>query len=230
MRGGSPVMQIRLRTPARVRAQQLRLDAEDVAVAAAEVVHRLDAGLLLDQLAGDLRAHAGAGARTVGNVDAVDARARRSGARRRFRATHPRRAAAESRRTRRTCPAASLAPSLRLLRHRHRRQRLRLDLRLLHRDRQLLLRRLQRARFRADQLDVLRRGAAAAADDLDAGPQQAARVLRHVLGRAQIDVAAFDRAWAGRRSAWRSSACWRTASCARRFRAWPSGPPSSSAR
>ena len=66
-------MQIRLRTPDRVRAQQLGLNAENVAVAAAEVVHRLDAGLLLDQLAGDLGAHAGAGARTVGNVDAIDA-------------------------------------------------------------------------------------------------------------------------------------------------------------
>ena len=56
-----------------VRAEQFRLDAEDVAVAAAEVVHRLDAGVLLNQLAGHLRAHAGAGARTVRHVDAVDA-------------------------------------------------------------------------------------------------------------------------------------------------------------
>ena len=45
MRGGSPVMQIRLRTPAAWRAQQFRLDAQDIAVAAAEVDHRLDAGL-----------------------------------------------------------------------------------------------------------------------------------------------------------------------------------------
>ena len=56
-----------------VRAQQLRLNAQDVAVAAAEVKHRFDAGLLLNQLAGHLRAHTGAGARTVGHVDAVDA-------------------------------------------------------------------------------------------------------------------------------------------------------------
>ena len=56
-----------------VRAQQFRLDAEDVAVAAAEVQHRLDARLLLDELAGHLGAHARAGARAVGHVDAVDA-------------------------------------------------------------------------------------------------------------------------------------------------------------
>ena len=67
-----------------VRAEQLGLDAQNVAVAAAEVEHRFDAGLLLDELAGDLRAHAGAGARAVGHVDAVDAVLRRSGARRRF--------------------------------------------------------------------------------------------------------------------------------------------------
>src|ERR1039458_5891552 len=121
MRGGSPVMQIRLRTPrlcapsnslwmprilrsrqqkwltasicigvrahARriagdanqvahaqaVRPQQFALDAEDIAVAATEVVDGLDAGQFLDQLAGDLRAHARAGAWAIGNVDGVDA-------------------------------------------------------------------------------------------------------------------------------------------------------------
>src|ERR1035441_7162838 len=40
--------------PRGVRAQQLRLDAQNVAVAAAEVAHRLDAGVLLNQLAGYL--------------------------------------------------------------------------------------------------------------------------------------------------------------------------------
>ena len=61
-----------------VRAQQLGLDAQNVAVAAAEVNHRFDAGLALDELAGDLRAHAGAGARAVRNVDAIDAGAAHS--------------------------------------------------------------------------------------------------------------------------------------------------------
>ncbi len=56
-----------------VRAQQFGLDAQNVAVAAAEVEHGLDAGVPLDELAGDLRAHAGAGARAIGNVDGVDA-------------------------------------------------------------------------------------------------------------------------------------------------------------
>ena len=56
-----------------MRAEQFALDAEDIAVAAAEVVDGLDAGQLLDQPAGDLRAHAGAGARPVGDVDGVDA-------------------------------------------------------------------------------------------------------------------------------------------------------------
>ena len=36
----------------RVGAQQLGLNAENIAVAAAEVIHRFDAGVLLDQLAG----------------------------------------------------------------------------------------------------------------------------------------------------------------------------------
>ena len=82
-------------------------------------------------------------------------------------------------------PAASFAPSLRFLRHGRRRQRLRLGFRLLYRDLQLLLPGLQRSRFRADQLDVLGRGAAAAAHDLHPRPQQTARVLRHVFRRAR---------------------------------------------
>src|SRR5439155_25604696 len=56
-----------------VPAQKLGLDAQNIAVTAAEVVDSLDAGFALDELAGDLRAHAGAGARPVRHVDAVDA-------------------------------------------------------------------------------------------------------------------------------------------------------------
>ena len=51
-----------------MRAQQFALDAEDIAVAAAEVIDGFDAGMLLDELAGDLRAHARAGARAVGGA------------------------------------------------------------------------------------------------------------------------------------------------------------------
>ena len=70
MRGGSPVMQIRFVDAGGVRAQQLALDAQNIAVSAAEVHHGLDSGLPLDELAGDLGAHAGAGARPVRHVDA----------------------------------------------------------------------------------------------------------------------------------------------------------------
>ena len=50
-----------------------RLDGEQVAVAAGVVQHGLDADLLLDLDAQALRAHAGAGAGRVGDVDGVDA-------------------------------------------------------------------------------------------------------------------------------------------------------------
>ena len=55
-----------------VRAQQFALDAERVTVAAAEMEYGLDPGVLLNQLAGDLRAQAGAGAGAIGNIDAID--------------------------------------------------------------------------------------------------------------------------------------------------------------
>ena len=55
-----------------VRSQQLALDAQNVPVAAAEMQHRLDPGVLLNQLAGHLRAQPRAGARAVRHIDAVD--------------------------------------------------------------------------------------------------------------------------------------------------------------
>ena len=57
-------------------AQQVRLDAEHVAVAAGVVQHRLDAGVLLNLDAEALRAHAGRGARRIGHVDGVHAELR----------------------------------------------------------------------------------------------------------------------------------------------------------
>ncbi len=58
------------------RAEQVRLDAENVAVAAGVMQHRLDAGVLLDLDAEALRAHARRGARRVGHVDGVHAELR----------------------------------------------------------------------------------------------------------------------------------------------------------
>ena len=57
----------------RVRAEQIRLHAEQVPVAAGVVKDRFDAGLLLDQDRRRQRAHPRAGARAVGDVHQVDA-------------------------------------------------------------------------------------------------------------------------------------------------------------
>ena len=62
--------------PDRRSSQQVRLDAEDVAVAAGVVQNGFDAGVLLDLDAQALRAHAGRGARRVGHVDGVHAELR----------------------------------------------------------------------------------------------------------------------------------------------------------
>ena len=52
--------------------------------------------------------------------------------------------------------------------------------------------RRQRMHRVGDLLDVIRRGAAAAADQPDAGADEAPGVRRHVVRRAQIEVAAVD--------------------------------------
>ncbi len=54
-------------------AQQIRLDGENIAVAAGVMQDRLNAGVLLNLDAEALRAHAGRGARRVGHVDGVHA-------------------------------------------------------------------------------------------------------------------------------------------------------------
>src|SRR6185436_2922940 len=56
----------------RVRPEQVRLDPEQVPVAAGVVQDRVDPHLLLQQHAERLRAHARRGARPVGDVDRVD--------------------------------------------------------------------------------------------------------------------------------------------------------------
>ncbi len=70
-------MQIRLRTPAVCAPSSSLWMPRILRSRQQKCSHRLDSGLLLDQLAGDLRAHAGAGARTVRHVDAIDAAALR---------------------------------------------------------------------------------------------------------------------------------------------------------
>ena len=59
--------------PDRGGAQQVGLDAQNIAVAAGIVQQGLDAGLLLDLDAEALRAHPRRGARRVGNIDHMDA-------------------------------------------------------------------------------------------------------------------------------------------------------------
>ena len=173
-----------------MRAQQLGLDAQDVAVAAAEMVHRLNAGVPLDELAGDLRAHAGAGARPIRHVDAIDARlGAELGAGDFLGGVHP--ARRQDLHESHELPRGQLGAQLRFVGHRHFRDSLRFGLGLLDGDAQLLLHRLQRARLGVDQLDVLGRRPAASAHDAHARPEQPPRILRHVFRRAQIEVAAF---------------------------------------
>ena len=193
-------------------------------------LHGFDAGLLLDQLAGDLGAHAGAGARAVGNVDAVDAVLRRSGGRLRFRARRPRRAAAESPRRRRTCRPPAWRRACDFSATGTGASAWDARLRLVHRDAELLLHGLQRARLGADQLDVVGRGAAAAADDLARRPTACGARTAPCIRASTDKYCGPPRAWAGRRWAWRSWACERTPSSARWFRAWPWDRPSNSAR
>ena len=57
----------------RVRAEQVRLHADHVAVTAGVVKNRFDAGLLLHHDRGGERAHAPGGPRAVGHVDEIDA-------------------------------------------------------------------------------------------------------------------------------------------------------------
>ncbi len=57
-------------------AEQVRLDGEQIAVAAGVMQDGLDAGVLLNLDAEALRAHAGRGARRVGDVDGMHAKLR----------------------------------------------------------------------------------------------------------------------------------------------------------
>ena len=97
--------------PHRVRAEQVRLNAQQVLVAARVLKHRFDAGLLLNQHGERQRAHARAAARTVENRHDVDLAAGQRLAPRRSPPRTPARAAAAARRSRRSGRRASAAAS-----------------------------------------------------------------------------------------------------------------------
>ncbi len=177
-----------------VAAEQLRLDAQNIAVPAAEVVHGLDSRLLLNQLAGGQRAHPGAGARTVGHVDAVDAvflaqprpgdllgrvhAARRQDLDERHKPAGGQLGAQAGFRGDGYLGGALLRGGFHRRRHARRRSG--------H------LAGLEGADLRPHHPDVFGRGAATAADQTHARGQEAPRVLRHVLRRTQIQAASFD--------------------------------------
>src|SRR5579862_9692718 len=56
----------------RIRAQEFALNAQNISIAATEMEDSFDFCLLLNKLASDLSAHAGAGARTIRDIDAID--------------------------------------------------------------------------------------------------------------------------------------------------------------
>ena len=174
-------------------AQQFGLNAQDIAIAAAEMKYRFDSRLLLDELASDLRAQTGAGTGAIRNIDAIDAvlsaqlapaislRGINAARRQNFD-------------ERDELARSQLRAELRFLRDRHFGKTL--DFRLAGSSTVtavvLPLQRLQRADLTANLLDVFRGGATAAADDAHASPQKPPRILGHVFGRTEINVAAFD--------------------------------------
>ena len=184
------------------RAQQVAEHAEQVPVATGVVRHRLDADLLLDQHAGQQRAHPALRARTVGHVHRVDAgdlelrdveqHPRRVDAARRHdldrrheRAVgdllRPPRPLGERNRLRPSAPSSfrRVAPAARAAA---------LPARPAARPRS----RLQRPNPFAHRADVIRRRSAAPADDLRAGLREMARVGGEILGARHVHLAALD--------------------------------------
>ncbi len=100
----------------RVGRQKLGLNAENVAVAAAEVIHRFDTSVLLNQLASRLCAEAGAGARPVRMLmQSMPCPAHRAAPAISREASVPRGGSISTKLTKR--PSASLAPNLDLSRN-----------------------------------------------------------------------------------------------------------------
>ena len=178
--------------PERVRAEQLGLHAGQAAVAAAELQHGFDAGLALEQQRGGERRHPGPAGRPIGDEQRVDA-------------ADPQLAAELDELLRRVAArrieldgehelaARQRAREARLLGPRHRLH----DGRRHHGGHGRPGRAGPAAGRRrrggdAHLARVIRRRAAAAADQAHAGGDEAPRVGRHVLRRREIDVAAFD--------------------------------------
>ncbi len=65
-------MQIKFRTPTACAPEKFGLNAQNIAVAAAEMEHGLDSDLTLNELAGDQRAEPGARPRPIRDVNAID--------------------------------------------------------------------------------------------------------------------------------------------------------------
>ena len=179
----------------RVRAEQVGLHPEQVTIAAGVMEDRFHPRLL-HQMRSRQRAHTAASPadhpgcsrdRRRGCAAAAPARpaTRRDG-----------RAAAEARRRRRTCPARGCSPSATSRvadRDRHvRRRPAGCDRSSPTRPASTPAAGVQGAHSRLDLPDVLRRRAAAAANQPHAAVDESARVRRHVLGRAEIDVPSLD--------------------------------------
>src|SRR4051794_10950842 len=151
-------------------AEQLGLNAQDIAVAAAEVKNGFNPSLLLNELAGDLRAQTGAGAGTVRHVDTVDAiLLAKTGTGDFFRGINS--ARREDFNEGDKLAGSQLFAQLGFLGDRDFGQRLYRGLPVIcNGDRGcLVLQRLKRANVTADFFDVFRSGATAAADDAYAG-------------------------------------------------------------
>ena len=89
-------------------------------------------------------------------------------------------------------PDGQLLAELALVAHGNVGQSLGLGLRFFDRHGSRAMPRLQAAGFAADFLDVLGRGAAAAADNFHAGQHEPPRVLGHIFGRAQVQIPPLD--------------------------------------
>ena len=155
--------------------------------------HGFDFRLLLDQLAGDLRAHAGAGARTVGHVDAIDA-----GGLAQLRAFDFLRRVDAARRQNfdegDEFSGRQLRAESALFGDRHFLQRLAAS--TTARSTIAVLRMLRRVAGCALRLRISLMCSAVVPQHpptiCTPAQQESARVLRHVFGRAQINVAAFN--------------------------------------